>query len=380
MDTAAPHDFADFNLLPPLLSALERGGYKKPSAIQMQAIPALISGQDVLAIAQTGSGKTAAYALPILDRLGRLAPQRHPGAPTALVLAPTRELATQIASVFRQLGRALPLRTRVACGGLPRDGQIKALAEGVDILVGTPGRLIDLLDGGHLHLENAGLLVLDEADRMLDGDFLEDMARIAAHLPDKRQTALCSATASASVRTLAQRLLHKPVAIEIEAETVTPKRIRQRAIFADKAEKPKLVAAALRGTRDRAIVFVRTKADAERLAGILRREDIAVETIHGDRTQGARNKALDAFRAGRVRALVATDIAARGLDIGDIMLVVNMDLPDKAETYVHRIGRTARAGKRGAALTLCDVDERTTLREIEKKIGYRITIVGPEAL
>lgn len=374
-------DFSTFGLMPPLLSALDKAGHKRPSAIQARAIPLILEGRDVLAIAQTGSGKTASYALPLLQRLATLPPsERIPGAPMALVLAPTRELASQIAGVFRQLGRTMTLRTRVACGGLPKDAQIAAMAEGVDILVATSGRLLELFDNGHVTFDKLRFFVLDEADRMLEGDFLIDMERMEPLLPTIRQTILCSATQPPGLQPLAQRLLHKPVLIEIEAQTVTPRRIRQRAMFVEADQKPALIAAALRHQPGRAIVFARTKADVEKLAATLRRMKIAVETLHGDRTQGQRNRALEAFRAGKISALIATDIAARGLDIGDILLVINATLPEQADTYVHRIGRTGRAGKRGDSLTLCDATERKMLRLIEKQIGHRMTIISPEQI
>lgn len=386
MTASPPDDFAGFGLAAPLLDALERAGHARPTPIQSRAIPPLMAGRDVVVMSQTGSGKTAAYALPLLHRLATDSAPRRPGAPRALILAPTRELASQIAGVCRTLGRALPLRTRIACGGLPREGQIKALEDGADLLVATPGRLVELLEGGHLVLDDVRTLVLDEADRLIEGDLLVAMGRIAPYLPERRQTVLCSATQPPVLRDLAGRLLHSPERIEIEAPTVTPRRIRQRVIFAQREEKPELVARAAadfqhessgRDSPGRIIAFVRTRAEAEKFAAILRRAGIPCETLHGDKTQGARSKALDAVRQGRARVLVATDLAARGLDLDSIGLIINTDVPDAPETYIHRIGRTARAGKSGAALTLCAPEERTALRRIEQQIGYRITVTEP---
>jgi len=375
-ETSPPQDFTTLGLSRPLLETLRQAGHVRPSPIQIEAIPLLLQGRDLLAVAQTGSGKTAAYALPILQRLGTDEASRVPGTPRALILAPTRELASQIAGVCRTLGRRFPLRTRVACGGMKRDLQVKALEEGVDILVATPGRLLDLLEGGTLHLEAVKTLVLDEADQMLDEDFLNAMAVIAQHLPERRQTILCSATMPEEIVTLSRKLLHNPDKITFSAETVTPRRIRQEAMFVEATEKPEHVTTLLKTAEGRSMIFVRTKANAEKLALILKRGGIRCEILHGDRTQGARNQALDAFRTGRVPALVATDVAARGLDIEDVALVINYDLPDTPEIYVHRIGRTARAGKRGAAMTLCSLDERSMLRAIEKHIGMRLRIAN----
>lgn len=371
---APPTDFAEFGLLTDLLGPLEKAGLKHPSPIQAAAIPALLDGRDVLLTSQTGSGKTAAYALPILHTLAATPVARQPLCPSALVLAPARELASQIAGVFRTLGRPLPLRTRVASGGLPRETQINALAEGTDILVATPGRLVELLEGGNVILEQLRFLVLDEADRLIEGDLLIAMGRIAPYLDHNHQTIFCSATQPDTLRDLAKRLLHNPLVIEMAEQTPTPKRIRQHVAFSMREEKPKQVRAALHGLGTPAMIFTRTKADAEKLASFLRKDRIRVETLHGDKTQGARSKALDALRNARVDVLIATDVAARGLDIPDVRLVVSVDVPDQPETYVHRIGRTARAGKSGAAVVLCDPDERTALRAIEKHMGYRIRV------
>lgn len=361
----------------PLVSAgLKQVGIEKPNEVQTRVWPELNDRRDVLLVAQTGSGKTAAYAAPAFQRLLSLSAERQPGAPRVLILAPTRELVTQIAGVCRQIGRRLPFRTRLLCGGLPKDAQIEALAEGVDIAVATPGRLIDLLASGACRLDLVSMLIVDEVDQMLDEDFLVAMDDIILHLPQERQAMLCSATLPPTGRALASRLLHKPVTLEFESQTVTPRRIKQRAMFVEAEEKLATLTRLCTETEGRQIVFLRTKASVDQIGKHLRKAGLPVTTLHGDLAQGARQKAVEALRSGRSMILLTTDVAARGLDIDDVALVLNYDLPEKAETYVHRIGRTARAGKRGAALSFCTRDERLMLRAIEKEIGYRISIVS----
>lgn len=370
--------FAEFGLIPPLLATLEQVGHKRPSAIQSQAIPPLLAGRDVLVASQTGSGKTAAFVLPMLQKLNE--GEAAPG-PRALILEPTRELAAQTAAVCRQLGRRLSLKTRVICGGTPRDQQLRTIRDGVDIIVATHGRLLDLVMQGELVLEYLTYLVLDEADRLLDEDFSESMTALTPYFPDVLpQTVFCSATLPEPVMALAKRVTRDPVRVDVAAETFTPKKIRQRAMFVEKDDKPETVARILERFPGRSMVFARTKVNVDLMAKVLRRHDIRAETLHGDRTQGARNKALDLFRQGRVPVLVTTDIASRGLDISDVDLVINMDMPETPESYVHRIGRTARAGKKGAAFSLINSDERLFLRDIEKHIGYRIRIATEDAL
>jgi ATP-dependent RNA helicase RhlE len=377
--TASSDDFASLGLSAPLLAALKRAGHARPSPIQQAAIPALLAGRDLIATAQTGSGKTAAYTLPILHELAQM-PAAAPDQPDvrpirALVLVPTRELASQVAATFRIFGRDLSLRTRIIAGGMKRAAQLASVLDGCDIAVATCGRLLDLLDSGELQLDALRILVLDEADQMLDQDSLQAMASISAYLPARRQTILCSATMPDAVLQIARRLMHDPLPVDAGPETTTPKKIAQGAIFLDPDDKPRAALAILRETAGRALVFVRTRAQAERVCKALRSAGIGAESLHGDRTQGARNRALDAFRKGAAPVLVATDIAARGLDVEDVALVLNCDMPDTPETYVHRIGRTARAGKRGRAITLCGLEERAALREIEKHIGLKLKIL-----
>lgn len=361
----------------PLIAAgLKQLGIERPNEVQNRVWPELLAKRDVLLIAQTGSGKTAAYAAPAFEHLLGLGGAREPAAPRVLILAPTRELVTQIAGVCRQIGRRLAFRTRLLCGGLPKDAQIEALAEGVDIAVATPGRLIDLLTSGACRLDLTGLLIIDEVDQMLDEDFLAAMDEIMPYLPRERQVMLCSATLPPVGRALAKRLLHKPVELEFESQTVTPRRIKQRAMFVETEEKLSQLTALCRDTKGRQIVFVRTKASVDAIGKHLRKAGLPVAVLHGDLAQGARQKSVDFLRSTRDAILLTTDVAARGLDIDDVALVLNYDLPEKAETYVHRIGRTARAGKRGAALSFCTRDERLLLRAIEKEIGYRISIVS----
>ena len=361
----------------PLITAgLKQLGIEKSNDVQNRVWPELLSKKDVLLIAQTGSGKTAAYAAPAFQHLLNSRDTRQPDAPRVLILAPTRELVTQIAGVCRQIGRRLPFRTRLLCGGLPKDAQIEALAEGVDIAVATPGRLIDLLMSGACRLDLTSMLVVDEVDQMLDEDFLAAMDEIMPHLPRERQAMLCSATLPPAGRELAKRLLHKPVELEFASQTVTPRRIKQRAMFVETEEKLATLTRLCSETDGRQIVFVRTRASADTIGKHLRKAGLPVAVLHGDLAQGARQKSVEFLRGRRQAILVTTDVAARGLDIDDVALVLNYDLPEKAETYVHRIGRTARAGKRGAALSFCTRDERLMLRAIEKEIGYRISIVS----
>ena len=374
---ANPESFDALGLISPLLAALQQAGHKRPSAIQQQAIPPLLEGRDVLVASQTGSGKTAAFALPILQKLSQT---KRAHGPRALILEPTRELAAQTAAVCRMLGRQLSLRTRVVCGGTSREQQLKSLVDGVDIVVATHGRLLDLVMQGDLVLEYISFLVLDEADRLLDEDFSESMNALVPYLPEHPQTVFCSATLPEPVMALAKRVTRDPVRVEVSEETFTPKRIRQRALFVDRADKPGVVLKMLNAVEGRCIVFARTKNNVDALGKLLRQNDVKCETLHGDRSQGARNKALDNFRRGRVRVLVTTDIASRGLDIQDVELIINLDMPDTPEAYVHRIGRTARAGKKGVAFSLIDADERLRLREIEQHIGYRVRITTDDIL
>ncbi len=367
--------FTSLQLHPALLSAVEAEGYIHPTPIQAQAIPHLLDGRDLLGIAQTGTGKTAAFALPILQRLEHA---RRPSSRRArvLVLTPTRELAIQIDESFGTYGKDLRRSHTVIFGGVGQRPQVDAMNRGVDVLVATPGRLLDLMGQGHIQLDEVGIFVLDEADRMLDMGFIHDVRRVIEKLPEPRQTLLFSATMPDAITRLSQRILDDPVRVEVTPEKLTVDRIVQRVLLVEKKDKPGLLAEVL-GDPDieRALVFTRTKHGANRVVKQLGRVDIAAEAIHGNKSQGARQRALANFKEGRTRVLIATDIAARGIDVEGITHVINYDLPNIPESYVHRIGRTARAGADGMAISFCDVEERAYLRDIEKLIRQKVPLV-----
>jgi len=370
-----PSSFDGLGLAEPLQLALKAENYLKPTPIQAQAIPLLHEGKDLLGIAQTGTGKTAAFALPILQRLLHEDLPRVPGAPHALILAPTRELAGQIGERFRAYGRRLPLRTTVVFGGVNQYHQVKALKAGVDILIATPGRLLDLCSQRHVRLDKVSILVLDEADRMLDMGFIHDVRKIVATCKGKRQTLLFSATMPPPIAKLAHDILKDPVRIDISPAAVTVDRIEQRVMFVGAKDKRTLLTELLRDSAmDRVLLFTRTKRGADRLCRQLGQAGIAADALHGNKAQNARVRALDAFRNGSVRVLVATDIAARGIDVPGISHVINYELPNEPESYVHRIGRTARAGARGAALSFCDQSERPYLRAIESLMRCKVIV------
>jgi ATP-dependent RNA helicase RhlE len=366
--------FSDLGLSPPLLLAIDAQGYEVPTPIQTQAIPHLLEGRDVLGTAQTGTGKTAAFALPIIQLLSRgegAVPQR----PSALVLTPTRELAAQIGDSFEAYGQHTRIRATVVFGGVGQRPQTDALRRGVDVLVATPGRLLDLMSQRHVHLGDVEILVLDEADRMLDMGFLPDVTRILDRLPKQKQSLLFSATMPKTIVQLAARLLNDPVRVAVAPVSATADRIEQRVLFVDRVDKRALLGEILRDEAvTRALVFTRTKHRANQVAKQLKGIDVRAEAIHGNKSQTARQKALDAFKRGRVRVLVATDIAARGIDVDGITHVINYDLPNVPESYVHRIGRTARAGTDGAAISLCDADEQPYLQSIERLIKKRVPV------
>ncbi|HWO93555.1 MAG TPA: DEAD/DEAH box helicase, partial [Dehalococcoidia bacterium] len=351
--------FPKLGLAAPILSALEQEGYTTPTPIQSEAIPPIIAGRDLLGIAQTGTGKTAAFALPLLHRLTvtqRSAP-RH--GCRMLVLSPTRELASQIAESFRTYGRHLDLAVATVFGGVPYQAQIKRLARGVDVLVATPGRLLDHLAGRNLRLDSTEVLVLDEVDQMLDLGFLKPIRRIVAALPSRRQSLFFSATMPAEIAALAGQLLSDPVKVTVAPAASTVERVAQQVIHVDSRNKRALLTELLQDARmSRTIVFTRTKRGADRVARHLEQRGIRVAAIHGNKSQRQREEALTALRGSRVRVLVATDIAARGLDVEQVSHVVNFQLPEVPEAYVHRIGRTARAGAAGIAISLCDTSER----------------------
>jgi ATP-dependent RNA helicase RhlE len=369
--------FSELALVEPLQRALLDEKYDNPTPIQAQAIPHLLAGRDLLGIAQTGTGKTAAFALPILQRLSanRTAPQR--GNVRALILTPTRELAIQIGESFRAYGRHMGLRHAVIFGGVGQKPQVDALQRGLDILVATPGRLLDLMQQRHTRFDTLEVFVLDEADRMLDMGFIHDVKRIVAALPKTRQNLLFSATMPATIASLAASMLKDPVRVEVTPAATTVELIDQRIYHVAAGNKRALLADMLKDKAlARVLVFTRTKHGANRVAEQLARGGFGVEAIHGNKSQAARQRALLNFRNGRTRVLVATDIAARGIDIDDISHVVNYDIPNESETYVHRIGRTARAGAKGIALTFCDPAERGYLRDIEKLTRRSIAVVA----
>ncbi len=369
--------FVSLGLSEAILRALQERDYVTPTPIQARAIPHLLEGRDLLGIAQTGTGKTAAFALPMLQRLAASKNRPMPQKPRSLVLAPTRELATQIADSFEAYGKNLGLRGTIVFGGVGQNPQVQALRRGVDILVATPGRLLDLIQQRFCDLSQVEILVLDEADRMLDMGFLPDVKRILSRLPKQRQSLLFSATMPADITALAHDFLIDPVRVEVTPPAKTADRIEQSVWFVTKAGKRDLLAELLEDPAfQRTLVFTRTKHGADRVVKHLRQVDIHAHAIHGNKSQNNRERALDDFRTGRAPVLVATDIAARGIDVPEISHVVNFDLPNVAESYVHRIGRTARAGRDGIAISFCDAEEREYLRDIEKLIRQKIPVAG----
>jgi ATP-dependent RNA helicase RhlE len=368
--------FAALGIAEPVLRALAAENYIHPTPIQARAIPPLLAGRDLLGIAQTGTGKTAAFGLPLLQRQSQGHVPPKPREAHALILAPTRELALQIEESLGIYGRFLNLRRAVVLGGVSQNPQIAALRRGVDILVATPGRLLDLMQQKHVRLESVSVLVVDEADRMLDMGFIRDVRKIVAHLPRQRQSMLFSATMPGDIVSLAGEMMRDPVRIEVAPQGRTADRIDQKLYHVAMPQKRQLLAELLKDqAMKRVIVFTRTKHGANRVAEHLARNGTAAEAIHGNKSQNARQRALEAFRSGKARVLVATDIAARGIDIDDISHVVNFELPNEPESYVHRIGRTARAGGEGIAISFCDPSERTYLRDIERLTGNRISLV-----
>jgi ATP-dependent RNA helicase RhlE len=365
--------FHDFGLAEPITRALSDERYITPTPIQARTIPLALSRRDVIGIAQTGTGKTAAFALPILHHL--FSNRRPTGRKSCrvLVLSPTRELSGQILDSFRAYGRHVRIRAALVIGGVPMGGQVRALLDGVDVLVATPGRLLDLVKGNALRLGEVEFLVLDEADRMLDMGFIDDIRKIVAKLPAHRQTLFFSATMPHAIAELANQMLRDPVKIAVTPVASTVERVEQRILRVDRAAKPAVLADLLkRESVDRALVFTRTKRGADRVVRSLQKAGIAAQAIHGNKSQNQRDRVMADFRRGGVRTLVATDIAARGIDVDGISHVVNFDLPNVPETYVHRIGRTARAGANGVAISLCDAEEAAYLRDIEKLIRMRI--------
>lgn len=365
--------FTDLGLAEPLLRALADEGYTTPTPIQAQAIPGVAAGRDLLGVAQTGTGKTAAFALPLLHRLAEIGGRPRRKGCRVLVLSPTRELASQIRDSFRAYGRHLPMTSAVVFGGVPIGKQIRALQNGVDVLVATPGRLLDLTQQNALDLGGVEMLVLDEADQMLDMGFIQPIRKVVAQLPRRRQNLFFSATMPSDIAKLAAELLHDPLRVEVTPVASTAERVSQRVILVDAVDKRSMLAEVLGAAAfDRALVFARTKHGADKIARNLTADGIAAEAIHGNKSQGQRERTLGAFRNGRLRVLIATDIAARGIDVDGVTHVVNYELPNVPESYVHRIGRTARAGAAGEAISLCNAEERAYLRDIEKLIRQQI--------
>ena len=373
--------FEGLGLASPILKALTTEGYTAPTPIQVQAIPHVMKGRDVQGIAQTGTGKTAAFALPILHRLLAEKKQAKPRSCRVLVLSPTRELASQIVESFRAYGRNAGLRSALIFGGVPKGRQAKAMAGGVDILVATPGRLLDHMHDGAVQLGSVEVLVLDEADHMLDLGFIVPIRKIVSTIPAVRQTLFFSATMPKEISALAGAMLRDPVHVAVTPVATTADRVEQRVIFVEAARKRQVLADLLkRGGMERTLVFTRTKHGADRVTQHLEAVGMPAAAIHGNKSQPQRERALAQFKEGRVKVLVATDIAARGIDVDGVSHVVNFDLPNVPEAYVHRIGRTARAGQAGIAISFCDSSERAFLRGIEKLIKTRLAVEEPERL
>ncbi len=371
--------FEEIDLIEPVQRALAEEKYETPTPIQAKTIPAGLLGHDLLGCAQTGTGKTAAFAVPILNRLGQHNRKAQPNRPFVLVLAPTRELAIQIKESFATYGRHLRLRQTLVYGGVSQGNQVRALKRGAHILVATPGRLLDLMDQGYIHLDKLEMFVLDEADRMLDMGFLPDLKRIISQLPSQRQSLFFSATLPPNIIELSKQLLTNPVNINVTPKSTSIKKIQQKVLFVERRGKQELLKKLLRADDvERALVFTKTKRTANVLTEKLVKSGIQATAIHGNKSQNARQRALEAFRCKRVQVLVATDVAARGIDIDGITHVVNFDLPIEPEGYVHRIGRTGRAGADGIALSFCSRSEQSELLAIEKLIGQKVPIANEQ--
>jgi ATP-dependent RNA helicase RhlE len=369
--------FENLDLIEPILKALKTEGYEKPTPIQEQAIPIILQRKDLLGCAQTGTGKTAAFAIPIIQILHDTHnPAKGKRQIKALIVTPTRELAIQIGESFGAYGRYAGLKHTVIFGGVGERPQTDALRQGIDILIATPGRLLDLMNQGYVHLQNLGLFVLDEADRMLDMGFIHDVKRIIAELPKERQSLFFSATMPADIVKLSQTILKNPVKVEVTPQITTAEKVEQQMYMVNYADKRSLLLHLLRNQEIvSALVFTRTKHGADKVVQFLQKNGHQAQAIHGNKSQNARQKALSDFKGGRIRVLVATDIAARGIDVDDLSHVINYEIPNIPETYVHRIGRTGRAGQSGIALSFCDNTEITFLRDIQRLISQTIPVV-----
>lgn len=367
--------FKELDLISPILQAIETEGYTTPTPIQQQAIPLILEGKDLLGCAQTGTGKTAAFAIPMLQTISKVQLQGNKGI-KALILTPTRELAIQINDSFAAYGRNLRVRHAAIFGGVPQGSQVRVLQAGIDVLIATPGRLLDLMQQGLLKIDTISTFVLDEADRMLDMGFINDVKKVVAKLPAKRQTLFFSATMPPEIQKLANTILRNPEEVKVTPVSSTAETIQQELYMVDKKDKRNLLAHILRDKSiTRSLVFTRTKHGADKLVKDLDRAGVRAAAIHGNKSQGARQRALSDFKANNIRVLVATDIAARGIDIDELPHVINYELPNVPETYVHRIGRTGRAGAEGVALSFCDVEEMDDLKGIQKLIGFQIPVV-----
>ncbi|MCZ8157949.1 MAG: DEAD/DEAH box helicase [Leptospira sp.] len=367
--------FSDLSIDKHIQKAVAESGYTKPTPIQIQAIPLLLERRDLLGCAQTGTGKTAAFALPILHNLVLDNRKTIPKQPRVLVLVPTRELAVQVHDSFKVYGKYLQIKTAVIFGGVGQGPQVKALAGGVDVLVATPGRLVDLMDQRYISLTNLEVFVLDEADRMLDMGFIHSIRKILTFLPKKRHNLFFSATMPPDIEKLASSILVSPTRIDVTPVSSTVELIAQSVMYVDRDNKKELLLKLFKDKAlNRVIVFTKTKHGANKVAELLAKSGVRVDVIHGNKSQSARQRALEDFRAGKTRALVATDLAARGIDIDDITHVINYEIPYVPETYVHRIGRTARAGAKGIAISICEADERSLIKDIEKVIGISIPV------
>jgi ATP-dependent RNA helicase RhlE len=367
--------FSELKLIEPINDALKTAGYTTPTPIQLQAIPALLEGRDLLGCAQTGTGKTAAFAIPILQRLVTYHQPLIPKHSRVLVLTPTRELAIQVHDSFATYGKNLKLKYAVVFGGVGQTPQVKALSRGVDVLVATPGRLLDLIDQGFIRLDRLEVFVLDEADRMLDMGFIHDVKKLIKMLPQKTHNLFFSASMPPLIENLANSILQNPVKVEVNPVSSTVDKIKQSVLFVAREDKRALLKYLLNNSNlKKVIVFSRTKHGANKIVDILASEGISSDAIHGNKSQTARQNALENFRVGKTRVLVATDIAARGIDVDGITHVINFDLPNDSESYVHRIGRTARAGASGHAISFCDAEEKAFLKDIEKLIKKNVPV------
>ncbi len=371
--------FKELNISEPILKALINKKYESPTPIQEQAIPVALSGRDLLGIAQTGTGKTAAFAIPIIQKLNQPQPKGQRREIKALILTPTRELAIQIDECFRDYAKYTDIRHTVIFGGVGQKPQVDELKRGIDILIATPGRLLDLIAQKYISLSHINHFILDEADRMLDMGFIHDIKRLLPMLPKRKQTLFFSATMPPAIANLSKSILHNPVKVEVAPVASVVDTIEQQLYFVEKPQKSELLINVLEKEQDKSVlVFSRTKHGADRIAKVLNKKGIGCEAIHGNKTQGARQRALTNFKSGKTRVIIATDIAARGIDIANLEMVINYDLPDVAETYVHRIGRTGRAGNCGTALTFCSQDERTMVKDIQKLTGKKLNAVSTD--